>query len=522
MANNTSEVGGTQFYSALQQKAMSAVQSVLNTQLYPVQYPAQGDFLWNWQNPNQVFNNGTYQYINALVTPGDIPNTVQLSPAGGFANAYVQVLNDIVFSLSKADQQTLTQAQNNASTQAGTIVKDYQASYGPITTAQMTQAGVSNKVDYVISFVMGSQWSGATPPISYTEMATARNLKALLPKAPMGADQIISDVTVYLNLMQPVNGLSNQLQNGAWTIRQLINNASSPSATNGGMQTMDPNTGSTLSGYNEGWAISYDTSSISNDLQNTSRTIEVSMQTSEASGNTLNVNVEGQAGFSIGSWLTFDVEGSASYDMSKVQGTSCDASVTIKYTGYSIVPMQPAAWQQATNVGFYYPNVIAQAVANSGQDVTGFKFLNASPYNLGSISSGGNFGVLTNLLIANYPTVTITYQKADFSSFEQSWSEKVSGNLTLFGFIKLGSFSQGAYGSSYAEGSDNSSFSVSFSASPQVVSVPQLLQTAYVIGGSVQNPGVTYGTSPDVGLLRHGVARMDAGAQTAMGKNPQY
>lgn len=491
MANNTSQAGGTQFYSALQQKAMAAVQGILNTQLYPIQYPSQGDFMWNWQNPNQVFNNGTYQYINALVSPGTIPNTVQLSAPGGFANAYVQVLDDIIFSLSKADQATLTQAQSNASTQAGTIVNDYQTAYGPITTAQMSQAGFSTKVDYVVGYVLGSQWSGATPPLSYTQMASARNLKALLPKAPMGADQIITDVTVYLNLMQPVNGLSNQLQNGAWMISQLQNNTTNPSAANGGIQTLDPNTGSTLTGYNEGWSIPYSISSISNDLQNTSRKIQISMQTSEASGSSLNVNVEGQAGFQVGSWLTFDVGASASYDMSKVQGTSTDASVTITYAGYSIVPILPAAWQQATNVGFYYPSVIAQAVANGTQDVTGFKFLNPSAYNLGSVASGGNFGLLTNLLIANYPTVTITYQNADFSSFEQSWSEKVSGNLTLFGFIKLGSFSQGAYGSSYAEGSDNSTFTISFSASPQVTSVPQLMQTAYVIGGAVQNPGVT-------------------------------
>lgn len=488
MSNGT---GGAQFYSALQQKAMSAVQSIFRTTLYPVQYPAQGDFMWNWQNPNQVFNNGTYQYIDALVSPGNYPNTIQLSPAGGFANAYVQVLSDIIYSLSSSDQQKLTQAQSNASVQAGTLVSDYQNIFGPITTAQMAQAGVQTKQDYIISYVLGQVWSGATPPLTYTQMASARNLKALLPKAPMGADQVITDVTVYLNLMQPVNGLSNELQNGAWILQQLTNNAQTPSATNGGMQTFDPNTGSTLTGYNEGWAINYPVASISNDLQNTGRTISIGMQTSQASGGSVNVSVEGQAGFSIGSWLQFDVGASASYDMSKVQGTSTDASVSITYAGYSIVPMAPSAWQQATNVGFFYGDPIAQAVANGSQDVTGFKFLNPPPYNLASVSENGNFGLLTALLIANYPTITITYQNANFSSFQQSWNEKVSGNLTLFGFIKLGSFSQGAYGSSYAQGSDNSTFTITFSASPQVSSVPQNQKTAYVIGGAVLNPGAT-------------------------------
>jgi hypothetical protein len=322
-------------------------------------------------------------------------------------------------------------------------------------------------------------------------MASARNLKALLPKAPMGADQIITDVTVYLNLMQAVNGLSDELQNGAWIIRQLKNNAQTPSATNGGMQTFDPNTGSILAGYNEGWSINSSVASINNDLQNTGRTIQIGMQTSQASGGGLSVSVEGQAGFSIGSWLKFDVGGSASYDMSKLQGTSTDASVSITFAGYSIVPMAPSAWQQATNVGFFYGNPIVQAAANGSQDVTGFKFLNPPAYNLAKISEGGNFGLLTGLLIANYPTISITYEKADFSSFKQSWSERVSGNLTLFGFIKLGSFSQGTYGSTYAEGSDNSTFTITFSASPQVTTVPQNMRTAFVIGGAVQNPGAT-------------------------------
>lgn len=485
----TDTTGGPQFYSAIQAKAMAAVQDTFKSQLYPVQYPAQGDFTWNWQNANQVFNDNTYQYVNALISPGQVPGTVALSPGGGFANAWVTVLNDMTFSLSSADQQSLAQAQSNASVQAGTIVTDYQNTYGTITAAQMASAGFTTKQDYVIGYVLGSQWSGATPPLTYSQMTAARNLKALLPKAPVGADQIITDVTVYLNLMQPVNGLSDLLQNGTWTLAQLKNNAQYPSATNGGLQTFNPNTGAPVPGFNAGWSIPSPVSSITNDLQNTGRTIEIGLTTSSASGDSLEVNVEGQAGFSVGSWLEFSTEASASYDMSKASGTSTDCSVSITYAGYSLVPAAAAPWQQATNVGFYYPDPVRQAVANTGQDVTGFKFLTTPPYDLASVSAQGNFGVVTDLLITNYPTVTITYAHADFQSFSQKWDEKVSGNLTLFGFIKLGSFSQGAYGSSYSEGSDNSSFTITFSASPEVTSVPQNLKTAYVIGAAVANPG---------------------------------
>jgi hypothetical protein len=161
------------------------------------------------------------------------------------------------------------------------------------------------------------------------------------------------------------------------------------------------------------------------------------------------------------------------------------------YAGYSLVPVNTLAWQQATNQGWYFGDPIAQAVTNGSKNVTGFKFIAPTGYNLQSITNGGNFGQLTSLLISNYPTISITYTNANFTEFEQHWSESVSGNLSLFGFISLGSFSQGAYGSSYQRGADNSSFTVTFSASPQVITLPTLMQQAYVIGGAVNNPGVT-------------------------------
>ena len=69
---------GEQFYSAIQKKAMEAVKDTLRSPLYPVQSASQGDFKWNWQN-GQYFNDQTYQYVSARVSPGDILGTVALS-----------------------------------------------------------------------------------------------------------------------------------------------------------------------------------------------------------------------------------------------------------------------------------------------------------------------------------------------------------------------------------------------------------------------------------------------------------
>ncbi len=156
------------------------------------------------------------------------------------------------------------------------------------------------------------------------------------------------------------------------------------------------------------------------------------------------------------------------------------------------------AWQQATNLGWYYGDPLAQAVANGSKDITGFKFVAPTGYNLQSVTNGGNFGALTTLLISNYPTSRSPTRTPTIRSSKSTGRSRSAGNLSLFGFISLGSFSQGAYGSKYERGADNSTFTVTFSASPQVITLPSLMQQAYVIGGAVLKPGVTPGNGPSL------------------------
>ena len=79
------------FFQAVQQKAISFAGTQVQSTLYPVQYPAQGDLEWYYFDVNQVFNQGTFDYISGLVSPGNVPGTVQLGASGSFPNGYVQV-----------------------------------------------------------------------------------------------------------------------------------------------------------------------------------------------------------------------------------------------------------------------------------------------------------------------------------------------------------------------------------------------------------------------------------------------
>jgi hypothetical protein len=497
----TSEPGEAEYFSALKKKANDAIASIYKTRITPIEFPAQGDFNWFWQNPNQVFNQGTFDFASARVSPGDTPETAQLSPAGGFANAYIQVVTALQYSLSSVEQATLNKAVSNASAQAQAIVSTYQGIFGQITDGQMKTAqealgefAVANKQDYVIGFILGYIWSGRQsekkPALTYTEMANARDLRKLLPQMPASGVPVLADVTVYLNVIAPVSSLEDQLFLGGWIRNQMRNNTAAPTERNGGMKLVNPNTGAVSPDYQVGYSINAAISQIQNDLNNDARVFSLGMEVSKASGSSLRVSVDGGAGFTVGSLLRFSLGTQFSYDMTTVQGTSSDCTVEISYKGFTMAPIAALPWQQATNVGWFYGDPIAEAYKNQGKDVTGFKFVSTPPYNLGSLADGGDFGMLTNLLISNYPTVKIHYRNANFSSFKQAWSEKISGNLTLFGFIPLGRFSQGASGSSYKEGASNSEFTVEFGPSKEVLSVPDLQKTAFPIGGSFDFPAV--------------------------------
>lgn len=484
------DVGGKEFYSALHKQAIAEVENIFKSVLYPVQFPAQGDFHPEWHDLNDVFNKATLGYIDALVSPGDFPGTVKLSAPNGFLNAYVQVIAAIDFTLSEHDTHVVTKAEGNARASAGILISDYQEKFKTITQKQMDDAGVANKQDY-ISYIIGNIWSGTEAanksPLTAKIMAEARDLMDLLPALPSSGDLVVTDYLTYLGDMSPAVTQQTRQALGRYFLRSLKRNSGSPNLDNGGMKTVDPEQNTISDGYEPKYEINKSPAAIYGELTDKDRKITLSMEISQASGSDSSVSVEGQAGFSIGSWLSFGVEGGASYDMSKAQGTSMDCTVLMEFEGYSMFPTVPLAWDQATNVGWYYDQPIAEAVKNADKDVTGFKFLGTPPdYNWDSIDKSGDFGIISNLLITSLPTITITYKKADYATFAKHWSQEAKGGLTLFGFIHLGG-KESAYGSSFKQDASSEGFSVTFSAPDSRVAA--LDHTAYVIGVGIANPG---------------------------------
>jgi hypothetical protein len=495
MRSGLGEAGGERFYLELDAAINRQIAPVYHTTITAIQAPSQGDFLWYYHNLNQVFNGGTFATISARVSPGDEPGLARLSPAGGFPNAYLEVLSCLAYRPSQADRWRLAEARRSARTLAEGVVASFQRSAGPITPsdlktaqAEMGAAAVASPFDYVLSYALGYRWSGRQaqrePPLLHKQMAAARRLEDLLPQMPPSGQPVVDAARVYLSVTAKVASLQDEISLGDWTLTQLKNNTARPTEENGGMMTVDPSTGVIRPGLQVGYDIRMPLASIQAALEDVRHVLEVHIVVSSDPGEALHADLGSGAPLPVGSGVVLARGDGADLDLTRAPGAGRKSVVTIAYPGYVLVPMAPAAWQQATNVGWYYGDPIAQAYQNSFTHGSGYTFVSKPGYDLRPLAQGGDFGQLTHLLISNPPVVTVSHEGGDYARFERTWPEVATGGLRVFDRIHLGSSSGARYAGELRPGPSNEAFSVTLTPLPPL-STSQLLSAAYVIGGAV-------------------------------------
>lgn len=473
------------YFTELQNQATQTAGSIYNVSVTPISTASAGGFNYIWENANLQFNLGTFNYINSRVVPGT--PAAQLSDP--ISTDYDNLLQRITFQYSQKDQQTINQAQTSANQQSTAIVSQYTATYGPITQAMLSAAGVQTHIDYVIQYVVAQQWSGTLTgkqrPLSLQKMEQARDLSSLLPYLPPSGANLLPAITGYLSMLSAALPLQQLSMNANWMLQQLKTNTEQPSSTNGGISTVNGNDGTTAE--HVGYVIPPSVTDIQNDLNNTGRVIQVQMAAAQSSQHTLSVSVAQSADVTVPlDWfLTMSGEESSEFNLFSFQGTGTDVSVSLSFQGFSWVPVGVAQFQEDTVSGWMSAQVLAQAAQNHGQDVTGLTFFESPGFNLGQ---GGNFGMLTGVLISNFPTFTMTYAHGAYSQFQKSFQEQSSWNVSFLG-IPISSFSQSLYQATSQESGTSGGFTVTFTPSAETLDVPDLQKQAYVIGGSIAYPG---------------------------------
>src|SRR5262249_1385728 len=126
---------------------------------------SQGDLMWYYQNSRGVFNSGTFDFVSARVSKGKLPYTADLSPGGGFPNAYSWVISSLYFNLSSRDKLLLNNVTTATQLDATKLINTYETTFGTITDEELdeahTQYGdwVTDKLSFIIEVIAGGRWS---------------------------------------------------------------------------------------------------------------------------------------------------------------------------------------------------------------------------------------------------------------------------------------------------------------------------------------------------------------------------
>jgi hypothetical protein len=474
------------YYTALQQGANQQIGAIYGIDITPVSQASVGGFNYVWEDPSLKFNLATYNYVNSRVAPAAAPAASLNDP---ISTDYDALLQMITFQYSSTDQEAINAAVGNANAQATSIVSAYTATYGPITDDQLKTSGQPTAIDYVVNYVVAQVWSGTLdahqPPLSLQEMEGARHLAALLPDMPASGAAMLGTITTYLNILSNVLPLQMQQMNAMWVLQQLVANTEQPTTANGGMTTVAPNGGGTA--VHVGYTVNASVAGIQNDLANTGRTLSISMDTSQSSSTTLQASVAGSQSFEVdaGWFLGLQSSSGGSSNLFSFQGTGSSASVDLTFAGYTYVPVQPMQFQSDTVTGWFSTAVLAQALQNYGQDVTGYTFIGTPQWDLGA---EGDFGMITGAVIANFPTISVTYAEGDWSQFSQNFQQNSSWSTSFLG-IAVANFSQSTYTATAHQNGSSGGFTVTFAPSQQILTVPDLQKQAYVIGATIGYPG---------------------------------
>lgn len=472
----TTDIPATPILQALSDKANALLGSALGTQpLVSFQSGALGNFPYYYEDPNTTqFNALTYQWINNGLA-GDVAPVHQLS-GSLFNNLFLMALASVQYSLSTDQQAKLNQAYNNAQNQQLAVLNAWKAAYQKLPTP----SGAQEPIDAVMA-VICTTW--AAPATTLNALQSSTNIRKLLNNAPASGQTIIPVVVAYLNALGDSISLSNaQAMNNAY-VAQALAAVQSPSSTNGGMQLNDG-----TATYNPAYTVNTAISDIINGLSDSGNSIVISMDVSMASDSEYQVSVQGGASFSIpiGDFFTLGISGNASYFHEQIVKNSSAVSVSMTFTGVTLVNYGPSPFNQSTLQNWFWVDPIVNAIKNTGQDVSGYKFAPQPDIDFGP---SGPFGLLQGVVISNYPSIQITATTSNYAYVNTTFQQQVNADLSFLG-MSLGGGSESTYSNSSEENASNSSVTITLNPPPALIAGQSTSSVGWVLGVQTNYPTV--------------------------------
>jgi hypothetical protein len=351
-----------------------------------------GNFPYYWYDPtNLKFNEKTYKWISAGLKAHSLP--VELDQP--FTNQFIAALSKVYYTLSKKDQEALARMEQVLRTQQGALLKKWQDTFHALPERTDDMA----PIDAIINEITQT-W--ASPPTNLTELQITQGLSSRLNNMPSGGDALLPTLANYLNALQSSISLVNATTMNQSYLQQALSAVQAPSLSNGAIETSD---GLIRPAYSVNTPLDEILQGLnSTDLSNT-LTNKMSVQRNSLTDCSVMTNSSAPDRVPISDFLTIEtLDGLDLFKTHVIAGTE-PAEIDLTFMGITTVHFGPADFSMANMRNWYWMVPINQAIANEGQDVSGFKF---RPKPQIDFAKAGPFGFLTSVTISKKASLTIT------------------------------------------------------------------------------------------------------------------
>ncbi|MDU8928207.1 hypothetical protein RXV86_12490 [Alisedimentitalea sp. MJ-SS2] len=367
-----------------------------------------------------VLDHGAHDVIAGTFIPGTGGKLDSWSTADQFGDAYLQMVQDMAYGLSTADQNEITKLKTQNQVVFNNLVTTWEQTFAPITEAEMTAAGVHSKIDYVTA-----QFTDA--------------FKQSLNWAKFAADynQAKAAIDIMTNINSAAVAFGRQ-------ITGIKANYQTPSQTNGGIQAFDRNN-------NKVWFPGYNVDpNFPAKFQN-GQTVKISVELTDVATSSSSFSIDGQVGGSFPiDFLDISAATSSQYSEQHFKSLMSKAKIELEFDNVCYLTASPSNLTANNTIGWYMSQLLKQAYGHDSDD-TGPFFAQQSADHKAVLKAGG-LQSLRGLLVSTMPKGKMFFAEDDYASFQKYFHTETHASVSLFGFIPIGSVN-----TSYTKSSSGSS-----------------------------------------------------------------
>lgn len=449
------------FYAELQkqvnQSAVIKAKGITNA--LPFEQEGTAGFAWLWNMSGNI-NQLSYDLMNTATDYHQATGAIRASNSS-VTDTALDIYTALQYRYSDEDQKAINAAQAKAISQASAVVSAWnQANQPEITDANRKAVGATTDIDF-ISYTFLKVWGDGK--VTWSDITNNRNPRTLFPNMPASAESILNSFVSYVSITSSVATIQNNMFSSSWLKNKLIGALQEPTTNNGGVNVKSPSTGDAamMPGYNNPPA----TNTILDGL-NSAAAITITLTASKSDASAVSVSVGGKlAGAIPVDFITFTGSAGASYNAFSTAGTGDSVTIEITWNGPTVLNFQPLKFDQSSLKGWYSQQILADAYLNKDVGAGG------QPKKSGYVLSGlnqayrlgdqGNCGYINAALIANPPSIKMTYEHGDYTTFQSHFQEQSSWGISIFG-IQLFGGSQSYEKAVSQKESNEKGFSITF------------------------------------------------------------